>query len=144
MAKRDEAQIKIRFNNLVYQFKNNKRYFTLDDYTLSDEEDISYGINVKNKAYQAVFYQHPDIENLRKAIDAKVLDELSTKYTKEQLNNPSESINKEIEELSNKHIGDVMLKKTVWFTISKALEYGKYYITMFYENKYNEANGEDL
>lgn len=38
----DEAQIKIRFNILVSQFENNKRYIPLDKYTLSDEEDISY------------------------------------------------------------------------------------------------------
>ncbi len=35
-----------------------------------------------------------------------------------------------------------MRKKTVWFTISQMQ--GKYYITMFYENGYNQANGEDL
>lgn len=32
--------------------------------------------------------------------------------------------------------------KPVWFMIS---EYGgKYYITMYYDNEYNRANGEDL
>ncbi len=33
-------------------------------------------------------------------------------------------------------------KKTVWFMIAE--HYGKYYICMFYENKLNKANGEDL
>ncbi len=33
-------------------------------------------------------------------------------------------------------------KKTVWFIIAE--HYGKYYICMFYENKLNKANGEDL
>jgi hypothetical protein len=33
-------------------------------------------------------------------------------------------------------------KKSVWFMISDL--YGKYYITMFYDNEYNRANGEDL
>lgn len=32
--------------------------------------------------------------------------------------------------------------KPVWFMISE--HYGKYYITMFYDNEYNRANGEDL
>ena len=41
----DEAQIKIHFNNLVKQFENNKRYYAFGDYSLSDEEDISYEIN---------------------------------------------------------------------------------------------------
>ncbi len=34
-------------------------------------------------------------------------------------------------------------KKPVWFMISEE-EYGKYYITMYYDNEYNRANGEDL
>ena len=34
------------------------------------------------------------------------------------------------------------LKKSVWFMISEI--YGKYYITMFYDNEYNRADGEDL
>lgn len=38
----DEANIKIRFNKLVNQFENNKRYTALDQYTISDTEDISY------------------------------------------------------------------------------------------------------
>ena len=33
-------------------------------------------------------------------------------------------------------------KKPVWFMISE--NYGQYYITMFYDNEYNRANGEDL
>ena len=56
----DEAQIKIRFNNLVSQFENNKRYISLDKYTLSDEEDISYEMTVNKKNYDAVFYQVPN------------------------------------------------------------------------------------
>ena len=33
-------------------------------------------------------------------------------------------------------------KKSVWFMICK--DGGEYYIAMYYDNKYNEANGEDL
>lgn len=33
-------------------------------------------------------------------------------------------------------------KKSVWFTISE--QFGKYHICMFYDNEYNQANGEDL
>lgn len=35
------------------------------------------------------------------------------------------------------------LNKSVWFMIVEE-SYGKYFIAMFYENKYNEANGQDL
>lgn len=38
----DEAGIKIRFNNLVSQFENNKRYVKFDNYTLSGDVDIPY------------------------------------------------------------------------------------------------------
>lgn len=34
--------------------------------------------------------------------------------------------------------------KQVWFTIAEGSGYGKYHIIMFYENKLNQANGEDL
>ncbi len=139
----DEAQIKIRFNSLVHQFENNERYIAAGDFTLSDEEDISYGMNVKNKAYQAGFCQGLNAESFR-AIDAKVLDELSAKYTNEQLSNPTESINKEKEDLRYKYAKDLILKKSVWFTIGKGVEYGKYFIVMYYDNEYNMANGEDL
>lgn len=55
----DEANIKIRFNNLVSQFENNKRYFSLDKYTLADEEDILYEMTVHNKTYDALFFKFP-------------------------------------------------------------------------------------
>ena len=37
---------------------------------------------------------------------------------------------------------DIYSKKSVWFTISENL--GKYSITLYYDNMYNHANGEDL
>ena len=64
----DEAQIKIRFNNLVKQFENNKRYHAFADYSLSDKEDISYEMGINNKEYVAYYLQDPDFEN----IDAKI------------------------------------------------------------------------
>lgn len=57
--KRNESDIKIRFNFLCRQFQNNKRYTQILPYqTLSEEEDISYGILIHNKRYEAVFYQN--------------------------------------------------------------------------------------
>ena len=40
-------------------------------------------------------------------------------------------------------IFDAIEKKSVWFTI-KEEGYDKYKIIMFYDNEYNNANGEDL
>lgn len=144
----DEANIKIRFNKLVDQFKNNKRYLALDDYSLSDKENISYEMDINKKNYDAVFYQKPDMKNIDTlATREKVRSELLEKYTAEQLENPTEELQKEIqEEIQNiclKLSMDKMTMKPVWFRISK-YRYDEYYITMFYDNEYNRANGEDL
>jgi hypothetical protein len=49
---------------------------------------------------------------------------------------------KELMKISFDYMMDLCSKKPVWFMISEL--YGKYYITMFYDNEYNRANGEDL
>lgn len=139
----DEAQIKIRFNNLVSQFENNKRYIPLDKYTLSDEEDISYEMTIHNKNYEAYFYQVPDMEKADTlALQEKVRNELLSKYTAAELINPSEEIKKKIKNTAIKIGTELMLMKSVWFKIARVN--GEYYICMFYDNKYNQANGEDL
>lgn len=139
----DEAQIKIRFNNLVSQFENNKRYFPLDKYTLSDEEDCSYEMTVHNKNYDAYFYQVPDMEKADTlALQEKVRNELLSKYTEAELKNPSEEITKEIANTTIKIGTELMLMKPVWFKIVRVN--GKYFICMYYDNEYNHANGEDL
>ena len=46
---------------------------------------------------------------------------------------------------SNKTTAEIiehLSKKAVWFTISE--QYGKYRIIMYYDNYYNQSNGEDL
>lgn len=139
----DEAQIKIRFNNLVSQFENNKRYIPLDKYTLSDEEDISYEMTVHNKNYEAYFYQVPDMEKADTlALQEKVRNELLSKYTAAELINPSEEIKKEIKNTAIKIDTELMLMKPVWFKIVRYN--GEYYICMFYDNEYNRSHGEDL
>ena len=140
---RDEADIKIRFNKLVSQFENNKRYTSLDKYTLSDEEDISYEMTVNNKTYEALFYQVPNKEKVDTlALQKKVRNELLSKYTEAELKNPSEEITKEIQNTAIKIGMEMIFMKPVWFRICES--YGEYYITMFYDNEYNHANGEDL
>lgn len=134
----DEAQIKIRFNNLVSQFENNKRYIPLDKFTLSDEEDISYEMTIHNKSYEAYFYQDPDFEN----IDAKIQIAIKEKYSAEEIKNPSKTVSNDIEDITNKIGLEYLSMKKVWFKIAR--DNGEYYICMYYDNKYNQANGEDL
>lgn len=138
----DEASIKIRFNVLCEQFKNNSKYCSLseEDPKLKEDENISYEMTVNNKRYEAIFYQLPDttLANYKEEIKSMV----SSKYTKEQLENPSEEISKDIIKMATMYALEKAFKKTVWFMISR--NYGEYYITMYYDNEYNKANGEDL
>ena len=143
----NEADIKIRFNKLVSQFENNKRYISFDKYALSDEEKIWYEMTVHKKKYEAAFYQKPDMEKIDTlALQEKVRNELLSKYTEDELKNPSEEIAKDIQDtavkICMKISTEMTLMKPVWFCISES--YGKYYITMYYDNEYNHANGEDL
>lgn len=138
-----EANIKIRFNKLVSQFEKNQRYTSLGQYTISDDEDISYGMLVKKKNYEALFYQKPNMEKVDTlALQTQVKDELLKKYSQEDLDNPTEEMAAELESIVLKIGMDMILKKPVWFRICES--YGKYYITMFYDNEYNHADGEDL
>ena len=139
----DEANIKIRFNKLVNQFENNKRYTALDQYTISDTEDISYEMLVHKKNFDALFYQNPDMEKVDTlALQNKIREQLLEKYKPEQLENPTEEINQEAQAIAMSIGMDMIFKKPVWFRICES--YGEYYITMYYDNEYNHANGEDL
>lgn len=53
----DETQIKINFNILCNQFKNNSKYFGFGDQTIPESEDIRYEMAIHNKRYEAMFYQ---------------------------------------------------------------------------------------
>ena len=131
----DERAIQIRFNRLCEQFVNNSKYSSLplEEYMIPDDEDISYEITVHKKRYEAVFYQQTDETFMAKQIEAAF-----PQYTKEQLANPSEELRAEIVNFVTQYIS----KKAVWFMINERL--GKYCITMYYDNEYNNANGEDL
>ena len=91
----NEANIKIRFNNLVDQFKNNKRYLSLSDQSIAEDVNIQF-----------------------------------------------EQVQTEKSIIQIRMASDLLTKKVVWFRISEFG--GEYYISMFYDNEYNRANGEDL
>ncbi len=143
-----ETDIKIRFNLLCRQFANNPRYSSLnEDQTIPEDENISYEMAVNTKRYEASFYQNPATDSLsmvRKAkfIEEKIQSDLLYKYTQEQIDDPSKEIQSEMFKLATEYAIDMLTKKSVWFMISES--YGKYSIHMFYDNKYNKANGEDL
>ena len=136
-----ESDIKIRFNTLCRQFMDNGKYFSAEDYTIADDENISYQMAVNAKRYEAIFYQMPEGKALED-LKASILQETAAKYTPTQLENPSDELKAEITINSMKQLFKAVEKKTVWFMISE--DYGKYYISMFYDNEYNRPNGEDL
>lgn len=56
--KRNEAQIKRAFNDLVEQFNNHKNYKPYkENQKIAESEWISYNMSVDNKEYRAIFYQ---------------------------------------------------------------------------------------
>lgn len=137
----NEADIKIRFNRLCQQFKDNGKYISLEDFIIPEGDDISYEMAVKNKRYQALFYQLPEEEDLDKQL-SEVAAEVWAKYTSEQLQNLSDETKTKIYNEVINAILERVRNKPVWFMISEL--YGNYYIAMFYDNEYNRAHGEDL
>lgn len=149
-----ETDIRIRFNNLCGQFEKNKKYMNASvlnsiyyegveetNYMLPDDEDISYNMTVKNKRYEASYYQEPAAkDSVEIAKEARAY--LLTKFSEEQLLNPTDQIKAEIMQAGIAYMRDVFTKKSVWFMISE--EYGKYRILMYYDNMYNNNEGEDL
>lgn len=133
-----ERDIQIRFNRLCRQFENNPRYTPYkDDQTIPKDEDISYEMHVHKKRYEAIFYQNPELPD---SLALRAF--LSERYTDEQIEQATDEQKTEIAIESMSYLLDRQSKKSVWFLISE--RYGKYYICLYYDNKYNEASGEDL
>ena len=136
-----ETDIKIRFNRLCRQFMNNGKYLSLNDYTISDDEDISYEMAVRDKRYEAIFYQLPEGAGLE-ALQTSILQKAQPKYSQEQLENPTDDLKAQLFAEYNTDLLQSVKNKPVWFMISEY--HGKFYITMFYDNEYTRAQGEEL
>lgn len=142
-----ESQVRNRFNTLCQQFLNNDKYMPASTsataYELPDDEKIGYEMSTNHKRYDAVFWQIPadsaavnaEYEKERNAV-------INARYTQEQLDNPTMEIMNDVIETSYNIFAEKYSMRSVWFTIS---EYqGGYYITMYYDNEFNKAHGEDL
>ena len=93
---------------------------------IPDDEDISYEMLVHKKRYDTSFY-------------------LKVNFTEEELKDMEEKTSNMTEDEANLYFGTKALENIsgqVWFTISE--HYGKYYISLYYDNLKNRANGEDL
>lgn len=142
----DEANIRIRFNKLVGQFERNNRYsapIELKDQRIPDNENLSYEMTVNKKVYEAVFFQKPDDSKVDTvALKNNLLQTIYDKYTPDQIENATDDMKTEMMASAMMVLEDLLRKKAVWFRIEKY--YNDYYIVMYYDNVYNQANGEDL
>ena len=139
-----EGDIKIRFNTLCRQFEKNDRYIkpSLEDYTISENEDISYEMAVHNKRYQAAYYQ------VNQKQDSAALAAELSEYVKKKYGSDEEIANMSDDDKISM-VADLMVysiekysDNSVWFMISE--HYGRYGILIFYDNKKNQADGEEL
>ena len=124
-----ETNIKDHFNILFKQFSNNGKYMCIEGAAISEDEDISYEMIVKNKQYSASFIQ---------CNKAEIKNDLYSKYSEEEIKNFSKE---KISELATAFF-DANIHKTVCLTIHKWG--GEYFIMMLYDNELNKANGDDL
>ena len=122
-----EGDIKIRFNTLCRQFEANEKYKSLCDYTLSEGENIAFEMAVHNKRYQAEYYQFNDAD----AVDGM------WKYMEL---NPKASV----EDAATAIVDEAIKHYAVWFMINQDRYDHRYRILMYYDNGYNQANGDDL
>lgn len=143
----DVTNIKIRFNSLCRQFMSNEKYISLEmsesAYIIPNDEDILYNMTVSNKRYEAAFLQKTFVDDFDKLIKQNY-SLLSALYSKEELANPTKKQKNDILKIVKPSAaGDVIDEnKMVWFYIEERL--GGFRINMFYDNKYNKANGQDL
>lgn len=136
---RSESDIRIQFNRLLNQFQENQKYVGLPtNKEIVEEDDISYEILVKNKRFDAYFYQKPDKINEEDAIK---LEKLQNSYNEAIMSGDFSNIKELTREAINMFM-KVFQNKSVWFMITE--NYGKYSLAIFYENGYNMPHGEEL
>ena len=148
-----ETDIKIRFNELCRQFSENEKYVAQNltgNYEIESDENVSYNITVRNKRYEAGYFQmtEKDKEFLQDttALMNAVKPIIQSKYTEEELDNPTEEITQDVYNIAANYLFENLYEKvknrSVWFLINEF--YGDYTIIMYYDNELNKARGEDL
>ena len=141
----DESNIKIRFNTLCRQFKNNEKYQSVssESYIIPEDEDISYEMSINKKRYQASYFQIPEGGIDSTALAQDVQSFLFSKYSPEQISSFTEDQTKEAMTETILYVLEKFSNRSVWFMISEDV-LGGYKILLYYDNRYNQANGEDL
>ena len=136
-----ESDIKINFNNLVHQFESNTRYRPYSaEQIIPEDEKLSYEILVHKKRYEATFYQK-EKELSDEEREKEFQEYLHKQYSEGELKDSTRNIGGYGDRFVFEFQRSKM--KTVWFMIEET-SYNRYHILLFYDNKYNKANGEDL
>lgn len=136
-----EGDIKIRYNTLLRQFKNNnQKYLSMstEDGELSESEDISYEMTIHNKRYEAAFIQ------ITNTLDSVTLSKKMEEFNKENYGDDYllDMTAEQILDASIKFFLSLYIDNSVWFMINE--RYGRYGILLYYDNNRNRANGEEL
>lgn len=131
-------EVKERFNTLCNKFKYSSHYISFMNFNIPKEENVSYEMLENKKQYSATFFQ-----TLQKTDILKIESEIKSKIgeicaEKEE----ADTLEIECRNFLIKYILGLLLKKRVRFAIWESN--GEYYITMYFDNVYNQASGEDL
>ncbi len=142
-----ERDIKNRFNTLVRQFlDNDKKYMPTDvagNYIIDNDVNVSNEIVLYNKRFQASFYQIAESDSDTTGIRKYVNDKVFSKYSEVEFYAMSENEqNTEMGIAAIDWLIERVSKRQVWFMIDES--YGSYGILLYYDNVYNQSNGEDL
>ena len=123
----DEPTIKNTYNELLQQFQSNGKYYDLENKYLSRDEDISYGITVEKKQYDAAFlYRTPELEKALSEMNSVSVEDADWMV---QLKSKTSKVFQ-------------VATGMVWFKIVE--DYGRYSLAIYYENLINRPHGEDL
>lgn len=149
----DESQIIIQYNTLLRQFQNNAKYIELiENESIDSKEDVSYELAVHHKTYQASFAYYPVDLSLKRLSELYKANWQASR-TRDYEGTPLEDVTEEQLEALEKYTEEnwdsmfqlIMMTNwpnSVWFDLHESGT--RYSITIFYDNKANEPNGEDL
>lgn len=134
-----EAQIKIKYDNLIGDFINNGKYIPLSSDSV-DDVDLGNEMWLYHKNFQAIFIQLPT-KLTDPTITNDIANYLKEKYTPEQLRDTLFLLTKIVE--AEKYIATKYSNNIVWASIYRDSR-EKFKIILYYDNRKNQSHGEDL
>lgn len=142
-SSQSETDVKISYNQLVNSFLSKDNYLCIDTGYIDEDEYIS-----SNKRIQSSFCQLPDGFNKKIFYDNQVTLKYLHDIGNDSLANQLKTIpDDKFKELTS-YLVPLLFSKDpsqVWFMISETHDvYTPYQILLFYDNRRNNKEGEDL